>query len=461
MLDFHIYTPEMYVAENELAFLLARLVSTKCEKIDPVTDGLLHKQPDAVVNACSNRISILTGPPGTGKTTTTKRIVDSFNKAGLRGCVVAPSGKAAKRADTVINEGKNFVNKLQSSTTHSCLEYDGQSQSFNFNRKNKLKYDYIIMDEFPMQELTIMRDFVEAVSHSDSRIVFSGDPYQLPSVGPGSVGRDMISSFVIPSVELDVVLRTGVNSGITYNANRILRGLEISKTDPESGENFKDFMQVPRTIEKAQADIIKWITEDIPSKRGFDPLKDIQLLCPGKNSEIGTKVMNLKLRDVLNNSSGNSKGTLAGFRVGDKVINKRNNKRLNIVNGDVGFVKDIVKGQSGTHAVIDFGGTSGPRNDGLAEMNSEVATEVLRLAYALTVHAFQGSESPVCIMPTFSCHTILMTRNLIYTGLTRAKDLGMLVGDYSVLKKAINNTRPDTRKSRLSQRIRSEFNKLK
>ena len=458
LLDRLLYSPEMFVAENELAFLLARLCHSKVDPIEAKVDGLKHKQPEAVVNACTNRVSILTGPPGTGKTTTLKRIVDSYQSAGLLGAVVGPTGKASKRADEVINEGRGFVHKLKCSTTHSALEYDFNADKFRFNRKNLLKYDYIIMDEFPMQELMTMRDLMEAINHKTTRVVFSGDQYQLPSVGPGNVGRDMIGSRVIPAVELDVVLRTGPSSGITYNANRILRGLSIEKTDPTSMELFTDFFFVEKTDDSAAAAIIKWISQDIPSKRGLDPLKDIQLLCPGKNGSTGTKVMNDKLRDVLNPAKPHQK-TVAGFRVNDKVINNTNNKRLNIVNGDVGFIRDIIKCETGSHLLIDFGGTSGPDNDGTVKIGGE-SLQALKLAYSLTVHKSQGSEFPVSIMPIFKTHIRLLTRNLVYTGLTRARQLGLLTGDINALKMAIKNTQPDKRVTRLSERIRTEYHKL-
>lgn len=459
LLDQLLYLPEMYVAENELAFLLARLVSTPVEKIEAQTEGLKHKQPEAVINACKQRVSILTGPPGTGKTTTLRKIVDSFQAAGLTGAVVGPTGKASKRADEVINDGRNFVQKLKCSTTHSALEYDSKSDSFKFNRKNHLKYDYVIMDEFPMQELVTMRDFLESIDHTKTRVVFSGDQYQLPSVGPGNVGRDLINSMVIPAIELDVVLRTGPKSGVTYNANRILRGLDIEKIDPHTNELFTDFFFVQKSEEAAAKEIVKWISCDLPEKRGMNPLKDIQLMCPGKNGAVGTKIMNDRLRDILNPSkSGDS--SVFGFRKKDKVINNRNNKKLNIVNGDVGFVKDIVKGDNGSHLIVDFGGASGPESNGLVSIGGEALSN-LKLAYALTVHKSQGSEFPVAMMPCFKSHIRLLTRNLLYTGLTRAKLMGLITGDIKALRMAIKNTQPEKRVTRLSERIRIEYAKLK
>lgn len=447
MADYLVYKPDMYVAEHELAFFLSKLVKTKVPAIPWNTEGLLHKQPEAVINACTQSVSILTGPPGTGKTTTLRKIVDSYIKAGLRGIIVTPTGKAAKRADEVVNKDRNFVERVQCSTTHAALEYEAQESGFKFNRFNRWKYDFVIMDEFSMQECLIMRDFVEAIKPGLTRLVFCGDQYQLPSIGPGNVARDLVNSQTIPNVELDVVLRTGPNSGISHNASLILRGQDLCKFDPVTGEAFKDFFFVPRETESDSVQsVLNWITIEIPEKHKLNPLLDIQLLCPGKNGLVGTKNFNRILRDALNPKSDS---TLCGYRLGDKVINNRNTKPLSLVNGDVGFVKDIVRGQSGSHMVVDFGPNTGPNMDGITQLKPELVDSQLKLAYALTVHKAQGSEYQVCIMPVHPCHTILLTRPLVYTGPTRGKQLSLLVGSYKTMKGAIRNTRSQDRQTRL------------
>ena len=448
----YIYTPEQYLAENEIAYYMKRLLKAKVEAVPWITTDLKHKQPDAVVNACTKSVSILTGRPGTGKTTTARMIVKSLVKAGLRGLVIAPTGKAAKRADEVVNKGISFVDKITCSTAHTGLEYDGRLGGFAYNRTRKLPFDFVLMDEFSMGGAVIQRDVLEAIQPGKTRLIYCGDPYQLPSVDPGNVAHDMIASGVIPMVELDVVLRTGANSGITYNANRILLGQELGKTDPTTGEDFKDFFFVPKRTELETRDVlIKWICQDLPAKRKFDSLADIQLMCPGKNGVVGTKNMNSVLRSELNRTVGRE---LYGFKVGDKVLNKRNNKKLNIVNGDIGYVKQVVQGQSGSHIEIDFGGTSGPHQNGLTPMRGEEMDKVV-LAYATTVHSSQGSEFPVAILPTHRCHTMLLTRNLIYTGLTRGQQLGMFVGEPDALLCGIKNTSSIDRYTRLCELLRA------
>jgi exodeoxyribonuclease V alpha subunit len=456
-----IYKKRYRIDEGKLAYLIARHVNQAVDKITPVTDGLVHKQPEAVENACSNSISILTGPPGTGKTTTSRQIVNSFLKAGMRVALVAPTGKASKRADEVINEGRQ--EKIKCRTTHSFLEFNKSTGGFTYNIKNKIEdYDALLMDEFSMQDLQTMSSFLEAVSIGKTRVVFIGDQYQLPSVGPGNVAKDLIKCGKIKKIELDVVMRTGKDSGITYNANRILRGLDIETIDPKTGEKFTDFFFVESGIEKDTVEKIKkWICEDIPNKRSMSPLTDVQLMCPGRNSVVGVKNANEELRQSLNKMIG-SKESFCGFKVGDKVINKKNNIKINIVNGDIGYVKDIENSGGRKLLVVNFGPNTGAELDGIVKLTAqEVEYQRIALAYATTIHASQGSETPIGIVPIHPCHSILLTRNLVYTGLTRAKQMAILVGKIDTMRMAIKNTSPLNRTTRLSNEILKELSKLK
>lgn len=459
-----ILLPDLYLAEYEAAFYLAKHAfgskNPGCDKLTPITDGLKFLQPQAVENACTYPVSILTGPPGTGKTTTLRKIVDSYQVAGLKGAIVTPTGMAAKRADEVVNAGRNFVNKVSCSTIQSALEYSFQDCGYTYNRLNPLPYDYVIFEEYSMFDVETLRDGVEALA-PNSRIVFCGDHYQLPSVGPGSIAKDLNESEVFPCTELDTVLRTGPNSGITYNANLILRGQPLSKTDPQSGQLFTDFYFVPKSSEDATVQTIKdWIENSIPAKLGVDRLKDIQLMCPAKNSFVGTKNMNSILREMLNPAT-KTQQHYGNFMVNDKVVNNKNNKTLGIVNGDRGFIKDIqaTKTDQGTTIEIDFGLGAGLDGSGIVRMNAEQFKNIT-LAYASTVHKMQGSEIPVGILPVHPCHHMLLTRQLLYTGHTRAKQLGLIIGDSKSLHSAISNIGSLRRKTALKSLLKAELRRL-
>jgi len=445
-----LYTPEMYVAEKELAFFLARLHRSKVKEIPSLTATLLHKQPEAVVNACTRALSIITGPPGTGKTTTLKMVVESFIQAGLRVLIVSPTGKAAKRANEVVNAGKSFVERVECATVHTGLRYDGGTGGFSYNRFCFLPYDVVVMDEFSMADCELMRDFIEAIQPGRTRVILCGDQYQLPSVGPGNIARDLMEVDAIPKVELDVVLRTGVNSGITYNANLILRGQQISKQD-SIGNIFEDFFFVQKDSQEATVKaLVKWITEDLPTKRKVHPIHDIQVMTPGKEGVVGRKNLNKVLRDALNPAQKNASGP---YRVGDKLINLKNDKKLYLVNGDTGFVKEIVHGNNGWHVTVDFGPNTGPNLDGIVQFKGEMLQR-LQMAFAQTVHKSQGSEFPIALFPVHRCHTRLLTRNLLYTGLTRGKSLAVLVGEYETVQSAIKNTISNRRRTSLSDELR-------
>lgn len=443
LLSLNIYRPDYFVAEREVAFFLSKCVKAKCKKITPLTDNLKHRQPQAVEAACTYPVSILTGPAGTGKTTTLKQIVNSFIAAGLRGIIVGPTGKAAVRADAVVNQDRPFTQKIKCSTVHSALQWSMMERSFAYNRNRRWPYDYVIFEEFSMYDIEIMRDGLEAICPGRMRIVFCGDQYQLPSVGPGNVSRDLIECGRIPATELDVVLRTGENSGITYNANLILKGQEIQKVDPSSGKEFKDFFMVGKSKEQDTVDaILRWVATEIPAKRNIKS-DDIQVIAAGKDGLSGVKNLNRVLREELNR---NTTPAFHGFKLGDKVINIRNLKPLNIVNGSVGFVRDTVHGDTGSHIVIDFGPGCGPNVNGLVDFKT---TETIELAFALTVHKCQGSEFPVVITPLHRAHMRLMTRPLIYTDITRAQLMAIAIGDYEVLRHAIRNVSDMKRRTNL------------
>lgn len=445
----------MLAAEREIAARLRNLVSSPCDPIEPYVEGLADKQPDAVQMACRNRVSILFGPPGTGKTTTSNCIIRSFDKAGLKGLIVSPTAKAAKRASEVINDPTKpaLQTELPCMTAHRALKYNAFKEGFEHDQDNPLDVDYVGMDETSMADTPIFCSFLRAIDHTRTRLFCLGDPYQLPSIGPGNILHDLINSRVIPSTQLTKVFRTGANSGIAYNAGLILNGEMPSKADPYTNEAFNDFFFVHRPTPEQTADfIIESVTKKIPHQRGVDPVTDIQVLSPGKKSDVGTTALNKRLREALNPG----KEIYRGFRLNDKVINRKNILPLGVVNGDVGKILEI----SSSGATVDFGPGAGLAGDGIVEYSADNQYgngESLHHAYCFTIHSSQGSEFPVVIMPCHQSHYKLLFRNLIYTGITRAKKLACIVGDINALRHAIETSVTDKRMTGLQEWLRMEL----
>lgn len=446
------YYPPMYAAEREVAAYIHRLLASPCDPITPYLEGLKGLQPEAVKMACTHRVSILYGRPGTGKTTTSNCVVRSFDKANLRVLVVSPTAKAAKRASEVIATAslkEPLLSEVECMTVHRALKYNNFTLKFDHGPDEPLDYDLVIMDEASMADCQLAADFLAAIDPTRTRVLFLGDPYQLPSVGPGNILHDLINSRVIPRVELIEVYRTGANSGIAINAGLILNGEMPSKVHPETGEAFNDFFFVHRETPEQTADfILESVAKKIPAQRGVDPISDIQVLSPGKNSPVGTKELNKRLRESLN------KGTdvYKGFRLNDKLINRKNIKQLGVVNGDVGKVVEI----SSKGLTVDFGPGGGTDGGGFVEYkaDSEHSGDSLFHAYCFTIHSSQGSEFPVVLIPCHKSHYKLLFRNLIYTGLTRAKILSCIVGDINALRHAIETSVTDKRLTGLQEWLR-------
>jgi exodeoxyribonuclease V alpha subunit len=450
-----IYHKKSHEIECSLAEMVAKQMKHGCDEVEPIQGDLDDRQFNAVRNACTKNLSILRGLPGTGKTTSLQQVIESFSGSGMRGVIACPTGKAAKRAYEVVSGlAERGISFPECVTAHRCLGFSGSLEGeskFFYNKDNKFDLDYIVLDEFSMAGSGISHALFEAIDPEKTRVVLCGDNNQLPSVDPGAVFRDMILSKCISDTYLTHIYRQGKNSGISHNSARVLRGSELRFTDSED-RKYNDIFFVGKINEGASFGYLCDIIADkLPQRRGFDRVRDIQMLCPGRKGDVGTIAMNGALRDRLN--PGGQFGYYK-FRLGDKVINRKNNYELGIVNGDVGVVKEI--GQSGME--VDFGLGAGSDGKGIVKILGDVGANI-RLAYAFTVHSSQGSEFPCVVMVLHKSHYRLLDRNMLYTGMTRGKKLVVIVGDQSCVRRCIENNSADRRFTGLSKRIARLCNK--
>ena len=366
----------------------------------------------------SNPITIITGGAGTGKTTSLKAILALLNAAGLtNNCLLASTGKASQR----MCEATGY----SASTIHSCIACDdGGEDSANYG--SDIVCDALIVDEFSMTDCRVAYLLFSAIEDCE-RIIIVGDVEQLPSVGAGNVLKDMIESGCIPVVALDVIQRQAKGSSIIDNAQKILQG----QNDFTYNRNFQ-FIQTKSAAEASEYIIQRYIS--LVQERG---MAEVQILSPMKKNNCGTIQLNGCIQDKLFPTLKKER-----FRVGDKVMNTKNKHDLGISNGDIGYITKITDGEYtiafDTGQTIEFSST---------EMETVV------LAYSITVHKSQGCEFPYVIMPVLTEQSIMLYRNLLYTGVTRAKEAIELVGTEEMLKKAIETVRVVHRNTMLAKRL--------
>jgi len=438
------YRATTYIAEVDIAQKIKQLTSTPLEIDSAKIPGLLEsyaqrnelklneKQTAAVVTAASNRVFILTGGPGVGKTTTANTIIQLFQDIGKTIALCAPTGRAAQRLSE--------VSSVSAKTIHRILEWMPHLNDFEHNAENPLTAEVIIVDEASMLDVHLAAALLRAVP-SRAQIIFIGDVDQLPSVGPGNVLRDLIQSNKVPYCELTDIFRQKESSQIIQVAHSINKG-EAPQFDIASDCKFIE-VENPEHIRG----VIKALVKDkIPTECGFDPIQDIQVLTPMNRGDLGTETLNEDIQDLINPKTPGkeeSKKASLVLRTGDKVIQTINNYDLKVFNGDIGIV---------LHCGVDRGKTIVQFGDRNVTYKSEEVRE-LKLAYAITIHKSQGSEFPVVIIPISNQHYIMLQRNLIYTALTRAKKLAVFVGTTKALSYAIRNQRSKTRQTQLRQKI--------
>ncbi len=459
-----IYLTSYFEAENNVARRLFAFHQAQVKPVKSDVDGLIRasenstgirlseNQYEAVRSCAGNGVCVITGGPGTGKTTIINTIIDVFETCGFTVAIAAPTGRAAKRISET--SGRSAV------TIHRLLEYyyseDSDSMNFGKNEENPLEEDVIIIDEMSMVDILLMDALTEAVV-SGTRLILVGDADQLPSVGAGNVLRDIISSEIIHTVRLTEIFRQAGESMIVVNAHRINRGEYPYCNEPDT-----DFFMMRRNSEASIVDTIKELcSRRLPAYYSHcDPIRDIQVLTPVRKGTLGIFHLNRELQAILNPPSPEKEEKELQnriFRVGDKVMQIRNNYRLEwkrtdnfldgegIYNGDIGFVTGIDKEENKMSVVFD--------DVKHVEYEFRQADE-LELAYAMTVHKSQGSEFPVIVMPMAYFPPMLANRNLLYTGVTRGKQAVVLVGADRMMRAMIDNNRIDQRYSGLSEKLR-------
>ena len=408
------------------------------------------KQREAISLALSKGFLILTGGPGTGKTTTLKAIISLYEQRGMKVMITAPTGRAAKRiADLTGYPAK---------TIHRLLEvmYDKSGQlKFKHNEQDPVSCDVMIIDEMSMVDTLLFESLLRALKLS-CRLIMVGDSDQLPSVGAGNILKDMIDSGRLTVVALNEIFRQAQQSCIITNAHKIVNGEE-----PDLSRKDSDFFFMQRLdAEGAAVTVTELCSRRLPDAYGYSPLDDIQVLCPSRKGILGSVEMNKMLQRVLNppkKELSEVKGILFTFRDGDKVMQTKNNYDIvwkkdgengtGIFNGDIGIIVKVKRGE-GT-VVIDFEGR-------IAEYSLEML-EQLELAYAITVHKSQGSEFTAVIIPLLGGFDKLYYRNLLYTAVTRAKKMLIIVGSKSIVEKMVHNDRRTLRYTCLRHMIESEL----
>jgi exodeoxyribonuclease V alpha subunit len=385
----------------------------------------------------TEKVAVITGGPGVGKTTLVKSLARIFIAKKQRMVLAAPTGRAAKR----LAESTG----LEAKTVHRLLEFEPIAQSFVRNREKPIEGDIVIIDEASMMDVLLMYRLVDAVPLGAVLIII-GDVDQLPSVGSGAVLRDLIDSRRIPVCRLTHIFRQQEAGMIITNAHRVNSGVMPFLSDHVLRRDRDFFFYADEDPARAADRVVELVSHDIPRVLGLNPVHDVHVLCPMHRGELGAEHMNSALQQRLNPHGRELKRFGVPFRVGDKVMQIVNNYTKQVFNGDIGFITTI--DPEAESVTVEFDGTP-HEYDG-------VELEELMLAYATTIHKSQGSEYPVVVIPVHRQHTIMLYRNLLYTAITRAKRYVILVGEEDAIRMAIRRTRSHERVTTLKARLGSD-----
>lgn len=439
-----VYLRSLHRAELRVGERLSRLASAPLPPLDIDLDRALawfeashgitlaEEQRHAIRSAALHKVLVVTGGPGTGKTTIVRGILRILEKKGLRIALAAPTGRAAKRlSESTSREAK---------TLHRLLEPNAKLRDFQRNEQNPLEADLVVVDEASMIDV-VLADHLLAAIPKEARLIFVGDVDQLPSVGPGSVLADIIRSRAIETVRLSRIFRQASASLIVRNAHLVNQGRLPLGGDGPGG----DFYFIEReTPEEVLATLKTVVSERIPARFGLDPIEDVQLLCPMHRGLLGAGNLNQELQALLNRTKGPSLQRGArSLRVGDKVMQTRNDYELDVYNGDVGRVVSLDESERALEV----------RFDDRVVRYETASLDDLTLAYAFSIHKSQGSEYPAVVIPLHTQHYVMLQRNLLYTAITRGKRLVVIVGNRRALEISTRNTTNEARFSQLAERI--------
>jgi len=442
-----IYPPYLYYAEKKVATRLLQLQ----QATEPLSEDnlslfikvwekdnqiqLAQKQKEAIKACLHHGVLVLTGGPGTGKTTVIKGILSILKAQGLKIRLAAPTGRAAKRLSETTGQKALTIHRLLEA--NNLAQDDNLQLGFSKDIDDQLDADVIILDEVSMVDIVLMHHFLNAVPDG-CRIILVGDTDQLPAVGPGSVLKDIIRSQKIPAIRLDEIFRQAQTSMIIQNAHIINAGRL-----PDLRKQYSDFVFYELNDDTSITQkILDLCTKDLPHE-GFDVLKDVQVLSPMHRFLCGVENLNLMLQEQLNPKKNQDelKYSSQTFRVSDKVMHIRNNYQKNVFNGDIGFIQDI----NNEKLTVDY-------FDHIVTYEKNELNE-LTLAYASSVHKSQGSEYKVVIIPLSTSHYIMLQRNLLYTAITRAKQKVIIIGSKKALMTAIQSNRTQKRYTLLAERL--------
>jgi len=443
-----VYLTPFYYSEIGVTNLVERMIGHPTSRINrqslivnhQLLRELVVEQKAALETAVSNKVTILTGGPGTGKTTTLRALLDLLDANGRTYALASPTGRAAKRLTEATGR--------EAKTIHRLLEFN-PGEGFGRNDETPLDVDMVVIDEASMLDLILANNLLKAIG-PDTHLLLVGDIDQLPSVGAGDVLSDLIDSDRVPVIRLQTIFRQAANSLIISNAHRINQGL-IPETEPSdpNGPPSDFYIFIKEDPDEAAELLVDVVQKRVPHKFGFDPMEDIQVLSPMYNGSVGVRNLNLLLQANLNPPGGKKLERRLGgrtFRTGDKVMQTVNNYDKNVYNGDIGRITAIDPLQQIMTISID----------GAPVLYDFLEADELVHAYAVSVHKSQGAEYPCVVIPVLTQHYMMLQRNLLYTAVTRAKKLAILVGTRKAITIAVKNNKTTERHTALDWRLKGK-----